>query len=141
MKKKFINKTRQGFTLIELMVSVAIIGILVGIAVPSYSSYIQKSRRTSATTALLDLASREAKYYSTHNAYTTSMTELGYASAGPIAIPDDTSNYYSLSVAYYSDTTGFTATATPAGTQATDSCENYTIDYFGVKTPLIKGCW
>jgi type IV pilus assembly protein PilE len=140
MKKIRIHKTRHGFTLIELMIAVAIVGILAAIAYPSYVSQVQKSRRTSAKTALLDLASREAKYYSTNNAYTNSMTNLGYASAGPIAVPDATSNYYNLSVAT-SGTTGFIATAAPVGNQATDSCGSFTIDYLGVKGAGTTKCW
>ncbi|HEY8099057.1 MAG TPA: type IV pilin protein [Methylobacter sp.] len=139
MNKTKIHKTQRGFTLIELMITVAIVGILTAIAIPSYSGYVQKSRRTSAETALLDLASREAKYYSTNNAYTNSMTSLGYASAGPIAVPDATSNYYNLSVAL--NGTGFTATAAPVGNQTADACGSFTIDYLGVKGAGATKCW
>lgn len=140
MKNNKNRKLQQGFTLIELMVTVAIVGILAAIAIPSYSSYVQKSRRTSATTALLDLASREAKYYSTNNVYTDSMFNLGYVSNGPIAIPDTSSNYYNLSVTKIS-TNDFTATATNTGTQVKDSCGTYTINNLGVKSPLTRSCW
>ena len=135
------NQIKQyGYTLLELMIAVAIIGILAAIAYPSYVNQILKSQRTSAKTALLDLASREAKYYSLNNAYTTSMTNLGYASAGPIAVPDTTSHYYDLSVAA-ENTTGYIATAVPTGRQATDSCGSYRIDFLGVKAAGASNCW
>jgi type IV pilus assembly protein PilE len=143
MKKTQIHKTRHGFTLIELMVAIAIIGILAAIAYPSYLNQVQKARRTSAKTALLDLASREAKYYSTNNAYITTsamMTNLGYASAGPIAVPDATLNYYNLSVA--PSGVGFIGTAAPAGNQATDTtCGSFTLDYLGIKGAGAANCW
>lgn len=142
MKNIRIHKTRHGFTLIELMIAVAIVGILAAIAYPSYVSQVQKSQRTSAKNALLDLASREAKYYSTNNAYTNSMTNLGYASAGPIPLPDVMSKFYYLSVATSgTGTTGFIATAAPAGNQSTDSCGSFTIDYLGIKGAGTTQCW
>ena len=144
MKKTKICKTRHGFTLIELAIVITIVGILAAIAYPSYLNQVQIARRTSAKAALLDLASREAKYYSTNNAYITTsamMTNLGYASAGPIAVPDATSNYYNLSVAFFSGTTGFIGTAAPAGSQATDTCGSFTLDYLGVKGAGTTKCW
>ncbi|MDD2658600.1 MAG: type IV pilin protein [Methylococcales bacterium] len=131
---------KYGYTLLELMIAVAIIGILAAIAYPSYVNQILKSQRTSAKTALLDLASREAKYYSLNNAYTTSMSNLGYANAGPIPVPDSASHYYDLSVAA-ENTTGYVATASPTGRQASDSCGSYTIDYLGVKGAGASNCW
>lgn len=138
--KKIGNQTKQhGFTLLELMIAIAIIGILAAIAYPSYVDQILKSQRTSAKTALLDLASREAKYYSLNNTYTTSMTNLGYAGAGPVAVPDSNSHYYDLSVA--AKNTGYIATAAPTGRQSTDACGSYTIDYLGVKGAGGSNCW
>lgn len=133
-------KIRLGFSLIELMVALMIVGILASIAYPSYLSQIQKSKRASAKTALLDLASRQARYYSTNNAYTTSLTTLGYASAGPIAIPDANSPSYNLTVAQ-TDPSNFTATATPQGAQATDACGSYTVNNLGVKGAGQANCW
>src|SRR2546430_17273057 len=62
----------MGFTLIELMVVVAIATILFSIAIPSYMSYIRQSRRTDAKTAVLELAGREERFLSTHPAAGTS---------------------------------------------------------------------
>ena len=63
-----------GFTLIEMMTAVLIGAILMAIAVPSYNAQTQKSRRTEAKTALLDLAAREERYNSTYNTYTNDYT-------------------------------------------------------------------
>src|SRR5277367_3432427 len=71
-----------GFTLIELMVTVAILGIVATIATTSYTSQIQKSRRTDARSAVLDLAGREEKLFSTTNAYSALPADLGYAAWG-----------------------------------------------------------
>ena len=59
----------HGFTLIELMVTVAIVAILSAIAYPAYTEYILKSRRTDAKNALLDLAARQERFYSLNNKY------------------------------------------------------------------------
>ena len=81
-KQKVPPKSAQGgFTLVELMVTVAIVAILATIATTSYTSQIQKSRRTDARSALLDLAGREEKIYSTTNTYTNVLANLGYNSA------------------------------------------------------------
>jgi type IV pilus assembly protein PilE len=77
------SRPRGGFSLIELMIVVAIATILFALAVPSYISYIRQSRRTEAKTALLDLAAREERYLSTNPAaYTAVPGNLGYTAFG-----------------------------------------------------------
>jgi type IV pilus assembly protein PilE len=76
----------SGFSLIELMATVLIVGILAAIAVPSYSRYVLKSHRTDAKSALLDLASLEERYFSLTNSYTNDPQKLGYTGVLPIAI-------------------------------------------------------
>ena len=68
----------KGFTLIELMITVAVVAILGSIAMASYTSQIQKSRRTDARSAVMDLAGREEKLFSTVNAYSGTASDLGY---------------------------------------------------------------
>jgi type IV pilus assembly protein PilE len=72
----------RGFTLVELMVVIVIASILMAIAIPSYKNSIRKSRRTDAKTALLDLAGREERFFSTNGSYTTTATNLGYPGWG-----------------------------------------------------------
>src|SRR5882757_5493987 len=87
--------TTAGFTLIELMIAVAVVGILATIAATSYQSQIQRSRRTDARSDLLDLAGREEKLYSTTNAYGGTPALLGYGT-GTFPIP--VGNYYTVDV-------------------------------------------
>lgn len=141
-----------GFTLIELMVTVVVAAILFGIAIPGYQTFIRKSRRTEAKTAVLDLAGREETLFSTTNAYSNVPAQVGY---GPGAFPVTVgNNYYSLTVTVPSPTTpapSFLVTAVPAAgsTQLQDApCQSFSVDQLGNQTALDSGgavntqtCW
>jgi type IV pilus assembly protein PilE len=136
---------RRGFTLIELMIVVVIIAILAAIAIPTYLNYVRESRRSSAKTALLDLASREARYQATNNSFTGQLSSLGYAnvSQNAITVPGNGEDYYSVTVAPASSAIQtYTATATPLGDQANDSCGTYSLTDTGVRTATGgASCW
>lgn len=118
-----MKQTQRGFTLIELMVTVAIVGILASIAYPSYQSSVIKSRRTDAEGALLGLANAMERNFTTTNSY------LGVT-------PTDTA-YYTITIA--PTATSYTLSATPTGTDST--CGILTLDQTGAKTPPTAGCW
>lgn len=147
IKHKFLfyRRNQNGFTLIELMITVAIVAILAAIAYPSYQQYIQKSRRVDAKNALLDLASREERYYSINNKYTQTATDLGYSSLPWPVASSGSSSYYNLSFTA-GTTASWTATAAPTGAQATDKCGSFTITSQGSRgvtggTANVANCW
>jgi type IV pilus assembly protein PilE len=142
-------RAAAGFTLIELMVTIVIATILLMIAIPSYNSQIRKSRRTDARTALLDLASREERYFSTNSAYTNSAANLGFSGAFPQTVG---SGYYQVSVCVANGAppcagaaaTGsiFLLTATATGAQVADTqCANLTVDNTGAQNATSATCW
>ena len=141
------RRSERGFTLVELMIAVAIIAILAKLAFPVYTNSVKKSRRADAKTALLDLAQREERFMATANIYTTSAPALGYSGAFPMNVMTGSTAYYQLSVTATpaSSPTAFTATATALGTQATDTCGNFTIDQTGYQNVSVSGaastCW
>ncbi len=141
----------KGFTLVELMIVVVIVGILTMIALPSYQAYVLKSHRTAAINAILDLASREARYYTTNNAYTSDMTALGYSvsTAFPVTMGTGGTAYYNLSVTSVTAGTSttpadFTLNAAPVGNQVNDTCGTYTYTSLGIKgitSGSLADCW
>jgi type IV pilus assembly protein PilE len=133
------SRPAGGFTLIELMVVVAIATILFAIAIPSYTTYIRQSRRTEAKTAVLDLAGREERYLSTNpSAYTDVPANLGYTGAWPIVVG---SGYYQLTVcspaclpSAIATAPSYTVTATPVAgqSQVNDTqCNSFSVDSVG----------
>ena len=137
---------RKGFTLIELMITVAIVAILAMIAAPAFNKQIRKSRRTEARTTLLDLAARAERLYSTSNTYWGTTTaskllppDLGYSGGWPITTSD---GYYTIALSNNADGTAFTFTATAAGAQSTDTlCATLAVDNTGKQTASDPTCW
>lgn len=135
-------KAHKGFTLVELMIAVAIIGILAAIAYPSYSNYLMKGRRASAQAHLADIAQRQEQYLLDARAYAGSLGALN------MTTPDDVSTYYTITLVA-DNTAGappsFTVTATPkAGTaQVNDQCGTLSINNTGSKIASTgaAGCW
>jgi type IV pilus assembly protein PilE len=135
------SESSTGFTLIELVVAIVIVGILAAIAIPAYSGYVAKSHRTDAKTALLDMASMEERFFSTNNSYSQNPSDLGYTGALPFPVG---SGYYNITVltvvaavAPSGTTNGTPATysiqATAVGNQASadPSCATFTINSAG----------
>ena len=138
-----------GFSLLELMVTVAVAAILFTIAVPTYQAQVRKSRRTEARTAVMDLATREERYYSVNNDYSDSGLQLGYTTQDA-AINNLTigNGYYQVSVvrraAAPPKLAGFTVTATAFGPQLKDTaCQTFQVDETGAQTsaPSTTDCW
>ena len=129
-----LRPMNRGFSLIELMIVVAIIGLLVAIGLPSYQNQVMRNHRVQAKNALLDLAAREERFYAINNNYSSSAAALGYASLPLNVTSGDSSSFYQLSVATSNGNQNYTGTATPTGNQANDAtCYAYTINQAGQK--------
>lgn len=134
---------QKGFTLVELMIVLAIVAILATIAIPSYKTHVIKSRRAEAHAALMNIYLLEAEYFQDNDSgtltYTTTLSELD-----PDFGTTTTNGHYDLTVAAGADgiTSGFMATATAVGIQSTDDtdCPTVTINQDGTKGP-ITSCW
>ena len=127
------RKLQTGFTLVELIIVVAIISILASIAIPAYNGYIETSKRSDAQASLMALAIAQEKYRATNPTYTTVIGDLnGVSSASE-------SGYYTLAVTAASGAT-FTATATPDDwTDSNGNCSPMSINQDGPTGTL--SCW
>jgi len=126
-------KKDRGFTLIELVIVVAIVGILVTIAYPSYQGHLRKGRRAEAQSVLLEAANKQQQYLLDARAYALGSGALATIGVTP---PTSVSNYYTITVGPAAATTPptFTITATPVSGSAQDPDGPLTIDNTGQKT-------
>lgn len=128
-------KLARGFTLIELMIAIAVVAVLTAIALPSYSAYVQRSKVPAALDALSSYATRMEQRYQDVGNY-------GTGTACGVSLP--TASNFSVSCTLTSSGQGFTATATGSGTMAGYT---YTINQAGTRatTAHPKGantsCW
>jgi type IV pilus assembly protein PilE len=148
-----INKQRfkRGFSLIELLIVLVIIGILTSIAYPSYREYITRARRSDGQAALLDLASRMERYYSENNTYQTATIGTG-GTTDVLSTNSSPETWYTLSIITATNA-AYTLQATPTGIQGTTDtrCQSLTINNLGAKgittgpagnpTGTIAQCW
>lgn len=142
------TRLQRGFTLIELMIVVLIIGILAAIAIPSYKQYVKRAARTQAQDALTDAAAREERYFYQNNTYAGDMTLLGFKN-NPFSTQSGngtSSRYYDVDIPVSGSTT-YTIEAVPQATQAADDtdCGTLTLDRTGKKGSAdatgTKRCW
>ncbi|CAN7742458.1 type IV pilin protein [Pseudorhodoferax sp. LjRoot39] len=132
----------RGFTLIELMITVAIAAILVAIALPNYTEYVRRGARSEARAALLQAAQwmeRAATARGTYPIETATDKEF------PDGLKTTPSNRYDISLAS-ADGRTFTLTAAPKGAQANDKCGSFTLTNTGVRgvtgvNETVQNCW
>ena len=154
------SRTREaGFTIIELMIVVAIIGLLAGIGVPSYKEYVNKGKRAEGKAALTAAAARLERYYSLNNCYpssscgspaaTDSVSALAAAGVQGFSGENSTKAYYNISLTFVAQT--FTITAAPKSPYTDAKCGNLTLSNTGRKwtqsngttddVSRVDGCW
>lgn len=127
------SKRAMGFTLMELMIVVAIVGILAAVAYPSYQEHIRKSRRAAAQSFLMDVAAKQQQYLIDARTYASTLSELR------MSVPRDVSAYYTIDFNPASTTTAFNVRATPQGSQTADlSGAMLELDQGGTKKPTGK---
>jgi type IV pilus assembly protein PilE len=143
----------RGFTLVELMISLAIMSIIATLAVTSYERYVRRAGRVDATSALLRIASAQEKFYAQNGQYAD---DLAAAPPDGLGIEGTERGYYELDVAISPDGAGigYTASATvdEAGSQASDTgCQVFSINERGIRgaeddggatsQEIIDRCW
>ena len=138
-----MQKNQKGFTLIELMIVIAIIGILAAIAVPQYTDYVTRSRRADGQSTLLQVAQELERCYTQFSAYND--TRCAVVGSGGVSQTSPEGYYVVAASGGALSASGFTLTATPQGAQATDDsdCPTLTVNQLGERTPDPdpNNCW
>lgn len=135
------QKVQLGFTLIELMIVVAIVGILSAVAYPSYTEYVRRGHRADARAGLLQAQQWLERAATATGAYPTELpATLSWA--------NDATKRYTISIGGPATTSSFTLTATPKGAQVGDKCGNFTVTHTGLRGAkgvttgdIVTECW
>lgn len=139
------NTDAQGFSLIELLIAITIVGALTAIAVPSYQSYVTGSARAGAAACLLEYAQFMERVYTTNMTYATNNGEA--TQLPELQCSNDLSDRFNFDVDDL-DSRTFTLTATATGAQSDDDCSSLSYNQAGIKganggtgATIVKKCW
>jgi type IV pilus assembly protein PilE len=125
-----MKKSHNGFTLVEMVIVILIIGVLAAISIPSYREYVIRGHRRAAQAAMMEISARQQQYFVANRTYATE-AELGYV------LPDQVGDFYEYTIDLVDGPPpGFEITFEPQGSQASDG--DLTLDSAGVKGPAEK---
>ncbi|WP_242207020.1 MULTISPECIES: type IV pilin protein [unclassified Pseudomonas] len=131
-----MRRSNRGFTLIEIMIVIAIIGIVITIAAPSYTEYLKKGRRAEVVSLLSEQAQSLERFYTKNNVY-TGITGLSTGN-----------DFYTITPTIADQTFLLTATRKAGTSMATDKCGDFTLTNTGVRSMnnattglTTKDCW
>lgn len=137
---------QQGFSLLELMIVIGIVGILSAIAIPGYANYMRKAHRNDMQSAMMQHAQELERCYSHYNKYTACSIATEYSESSHCADAQLECPYafYNLKIDPLDDRT-FTLTAVPTGDQVKDKCGELTLDQTGKRGTNsglpVRDCW
>jgi type IV pilus assembly protein PilE len=136
-----MKRSNSGFTLIEMIIVVVIIGILASVAYPGYQEYMKRGQRSEGQALLNEAASRQERYFSQNNAYVTTDTDL--ANLGLKNGEKSETGKYTLSVSAVAGDGGYTLTA--KNNFEDSECGSLTLDAIGRKDLTgdgkLEDCW
>ena len=148
------SRRSSGFTLIELMITVAIVAILASVALPSYTSYIARAKRADARTQLVQVAQFMQRFYTANDQYQYDRSAESVVTRIPAALarsPADGTALYTLAVVATATTYELTMSPVAGLTMANDDCGSFTLNSRGVRgvvvatvvgsTTLRDKCW
>lgn len=130
-------RRQAGVTLIELMVVIAIIGIVSAVALPAYNQHVLKSNRSNAQAILLETAQFMERYYTANNSYVNAAVPTAVVPKGATG----SAIKYNVSFSVTPTASAYTVQAVPANGQTSDSCGTLTVSQTGAQTPTTAGCW
>jgi len=132
------ERKARGFTLVEMVITIAVIAILAGVAWPSYESYVRRSKRATAQSALMTIANREQAHLLDLRGYTTSLAALN------VSAPQELRGDYAFTIVVDNAASPrtFVATATPLNLQARSGELPLTVSQSGARSPAsTRGYW
>lgn len=130
-----------GFTLIELMIVVAVVGILATIVYPSYQDYVRRANRSAAQQTMLDVSAKQEQYLTDRRSYAADLASL------QVSVPADVTTHYTVTIAnVVASPPSYNVVATPTSAmQLLDACGTLTLSSAGVKsvsgTRSSADCW
>lgn len=141
-----MNIKQSGFTLLEIMIAVVIVGILAALAIPSYTEYTMRTKRSEGLALLSEGAARQERFYAQNSSYVTIAANIGQLAmrntSGTTVSSDN--NYYDMTVSSVPGDGGYTLTATQKISDG--ACGNLTLNALGTKGrsgsgKTVEQCW